>query len=50
MCGMATERLPVFVTHGFDVRNPLTYDARPMSGSLHAWYSLRDLESLADER
>lgn len=26
----------------------LTYDARPMSGSLHAWYSLGDLESLAD--
>ena len=38
----------MFVTCGFDVRNPLTYDARPMSGSLHAWYSLRDLESLAN--
>ena len=38
----------MFVTYGFDVRNPLTYDARPMSGSLHAWYSLRDLESLAN--
>jgi uncharacterized protein len=37
-----------FVTYGFDVRNLLTYDARPMSGSLHAWYSLRDLESLAN--
>src|SRR5688572_33416729 len=36
------------VTYGFDVRNLLTYDARPMSGSLRAWYSLRDLESLAD--
>ena len=35
------------VTCGFDVRNLLTYDARPMSGSLHAWYSLHDLESLA---
>src|SRR5690606_28740567 len=40
--------LALFVTHGFDARNLLTYDARPMSGSLHAWYSLRDLESLAD--
>jgi uncharacterized protein len=38
----------VCVTHGFDVRNLLTYDAPPMSGSLRAWYSLRDLESLAD--
>lgn len=38
----------VNVTYGFDVRNRLTYDARPMSGSLHAWYSLRELESLAD--
>ena len=37
-----------FVTHGFDAGNPLTYDARPMSGSLHAWYGLRDLESLAN--
>src|SRR5688572_26975364 len=37
-----------FVTHGFDAGNRLTYDARPMPGSLHAWYSLRDLESLAD--
>jgi uncharacterized protein len=37
-----------FVTYGFDVRNLLTYDARPMSGSLRAWYSLRDLESLAN--
>jgi uncharacterized protein len=36
-----------FVTYGFDVRNRLTYDARPMSG-LRTWYSLRDLESLAD--
>src|SRR5262245_10840137 len=35
-----------FVTHGFDSRNLRTYDARAMSGSLHAWYSLRDLESL----
>ena len=43
---MSSVRL--FVTHGFDVRNLLTYDARPMSGSLRAWYSLRDLESLAD--
>jgi uncharacterized protein len=37
-----------FVTHGFDAGNRLTYDARPMSGSLHASYSLRDLESLAN--
>ena len=36
------------VTCGFDVGNRLTYHARPMSGSLHAWYSLRDLESLAN--
>ena len=36
------------VTYGFDVRNLVTYDAPPMSGSLHAWYSWRDLESLAD--
>jgi uncharacterized protein len=39
--------VPLCVTYGFDVRNLLTYDARPMSGSLHAWYSLRDLEALA---
>jgi uncharacterized protein len=47
ICGM-DDTLRLFVTYGFDVRNLLTYDARPMSGSLHAWYSLRDLESLAD--
>lgn len=35
-----------YVTHGFDSRNSVTYDARPMSGSLQAWYSLRDLEAL----
>ncbi len=34
------------VTHGFDSRNSVTYDARPMSGSLRAWYSLRDLTAL----
>ena len=38
----------VGVTCGFDVRNLLTYDAPPMSGSLHAWYSRRELEALAD--
>src|SRR5687768_1899964 len=27
---------------------PSQADARPMSGSLHAWYGLRDLESLAN--
>ena len=48
MGGMSEKRLLRFVTHGFDAGNLLTYDARPMSGSLHAWYSLRDLESLAD--
>jgi uncharacterized protein len=41
------EARSLFVTYGFDARNLLTYDARPMSGSLHAWYSLRDLDSLA---
>jgi len=38
----------MIVTYGFDVRNVLTYDARPMSGSLRAWYSLHDLELLAN--
>ena len=46
--GMGEMSVSSFVTHGFDAGNLLTYDARPMSGSLHAWYSLRDLESLAD--
>jgi uncharacterized protein len=48
ICGMRFAQRLKFVTHGFDARNRLTYDARPMSGSLYAWYSLRDLESLAD--
>jgi uncharacterized protein len=46
--GMGEKSVSTFVTHGFDAGNLLTYDARPMSGSLHAWYSLRDLESLAN--
>src|SRR5690606_6854307 len=34
------------VTRGFDDGNSVHYDAPAMSGSLHAWYSLRDLEAL----
>ena len=48
ICGIGETWARRRVTHGFDARNLLTYDARPMSGSLHAWYSLRELESLAD--
>ncbi len=37
-----------FVTLGFDSRNSYTYHRSIMPGSLHAWYSLYDLEALAD--
>ena len=48
ICGMGLGGGAVCVTCGFDARNRLTYDARPMSGSLSGRYSLRDLESLGD--
>jgi uncharacterized protein len=48
MEAMGGKSVSSLVTHGFDVRNLLTYDARPMSGPLHTPYSLHDLESRAN--
>lgn len=38
----------MFVSYGFDSRKPCTYHSPLMSGSLHTWYSLPDLDVFAE--